>query len=256
MVKTVNKIELPVRGGEYARLTADQLQKLDGIGTATASAILHRMGITRTYIQGPAPMQTGKRIVGSALTLQFMPQREDIASGVSQEYAERTSALWAVFDASEAGDILVIQAEADPYTGCVGEMLASYLQLRGGLGVVIDGRVRDWPKVSQLDFPFWTTGTTPNYASQGGLFPWAYDVPVNCGGALVLPGDAIIADDDGVVVVPQALIDDFSERCHSVSEWEEFARLKIDAGGRLSKYYPLSDEAVVEYEEWQRTKDR
>jgi regulator of RNase E activity RraA len=246
-------VTLPIRGTAFTRLTTDQRHSLEGISTATASATLHKMGIKNVFLRGPSPLQDGQSVVGSALTLQFMPQRGDIGSGDSQEYIESKTALWAVFDAVEEGDILVIQAFGDRETGCVGEMLASHLHNRGGVGAVIDGCVRDWPKVREIGVPFWAVGKTPNYSSQTSLFPWAYDVPVACGGALVMPGDAIIADDDGAVVVPRAVIEDFVTRCRSVTEWEHFSRSRIDAGGALSKYYPLSDDAEREYAQWRET---
>ena len=244
---------LPVRGAMYDRLSKAELATLDGISSATASATLHRMGVRNTFIHGPRAMATGQRAVGNALTLQFMPQRDDIASGESQEYIESKTALWAVFDAATEGDMLVIQANGDPDTGCVGEMLVSYLKTQGGVGAVIDGCVRDWPRVSEIDLPIWASGTTPNYASQGLLFPWAYDVPVAVGGALVLPGDAIIADDDGAVVIPQQLVADLAAESSRTSEWEAFSRSRIDAGGSLRKYYPLSAEAKLEYDSWKHS---
>ena len=245
-------IDLPIRGGAYTRAPGELLAAMKGVSSATASATLHKMGVRRTFLQGPVPLRRGSSAVGSALTLQFMPQREDVASGDSQEYAERTSALWAVLEAAESGDMLVIQANGDKITGCVGEMLASNLAGKGGAGAVVDGCVRDLPKLLAMDLPIWAVGATPNYASQSGQFPWAYDVPISCGSTLVLPGDVIIADDDGAVVVPQSLAPEVLRRSQQVNEWESFARMRIDGGGALSKYYPLDDAATVEYETWRR----
>jgi regulator of RNase E activity RraA len=189
-------------------------------------------------------------VVGPARTLQFMPQREDIASGTGEEYIERRTALWAVFDATEPGDVLVIQAWGATHTGCVGEMLVRYFGGRGGAGIVVDGRTRDSGKTRDLPVPLWTTGSTPHYASQTELFPWAYDVPVAVGQALVMPGDLIVADDDGAVVVPQALAEQVLELASRHEDWEEFSRERLAAGGALSKYYPLDEDARAEYEEW------
>lgn len=244
--------DLPVRGPAYQRPAPDLIERLGQVSSATASATLHKMGIRRTFLRGPRSLRAGDMAVGAARTLQFMPQREDVASGDAQEYAERESALWAVFEAAEPGDMLIIQANGDPHTGCVGEMLASSLAGRGGTGIVVDGCVRDVPKIKRIGLPVWSLGATPNYASQAGQFPWAYDVPINCGGALVLPGDIVIADDDGAVVVPLALAEDLLERSQVVNDWETFARMRIDAGGALSRYYPLDDEAAAEYEDWRR----
>ena len=187
---------LPGEGPPYERPAAALLEDMRVVSSATASATLHKMGIRQTFIQGPLPRTPGAKVVGSALTLQLMPQREDIASGAQQENVEKRSALWEVFRSVQPGDVLCIQAYGDPYTGCVGEMLATYFAAQGGIGMVVDGSVRDWPKIEEIGLPMWTRGFTPNYASQTHLFPWACNVPVNVSGVLVLPGDIIIADDD------------------------------------------------------------
>src|SRR5262249_10830425 len=157
----------------------------------------------RTFIAGPRPLLPGRKVAGRVLTLQFMPQREDVASGLGQEYIERHTALWAVLETVQPGDILVVQAYGSTYTGCFGDMLVRYFKRKGGAGIVVDGCIRDAPRVLKLGVPIWSTGVTPHYASQAELFPWAYDVPIACGGALVLPGDLMVADDDGAVVVPR-----------------------------------------------------
>jgi len=194
-------IKLPIDGGSFPRADAKLIEQLYQVSSATASAILHRMGVRQTYIQGPVPQTAGRKVVGPAVTLQFMPQREDVASGLRQEEGEKVSALWSVFTTVEPGDILVVQAWGDMHTGCLGEMLATYFKGKGGIGMVVDGCVRDWPNIQQIDVPLWSRGFTPNYASQGDFYPWAYNVPIACSRVLVLPGDAIIADDDGAVLM-------------------------------------------------------
>ncbi|MPS75916.1 MAG: ribonuclease activity regulator RraA, partial [Microbacterium sp.] len=134
---------LPVRGAAYQRPSRDVLDSFDAISAATACAKLHGLGIRRSYIEGPEPLSLGQRVVGSALTLQFMPQREDMASGDGQEYAERHTALWHVLEAVQPGDVLVIQAYGSRFSGCVGDILARYFARKGGAGIVVDGRIRD-----------------------------------------------------------------------------------------------------------------
>jgi regulator of RNase E activity RraA len=243
-------IKLPVCGMPPARPDPKLLENLKEVSSATASAKLHQLGIRQTFIQGPTSRLPGSRIVGPAITLQFMPQREDIASGQEQEDIEKYSALWAVLEEVQVGDILVVQAYADPYTGCFGEMLLSYFQNRGGQGLVIDGYIRDWPHVKKLNLPIWACGVTPNYVSQSGLFPWGYNVPIACSRVLVLPGDIIIADDDGAVLVPIKVAPLIVEQTLAHEKWETFSRLKLAEGGALAKYYPLNEEGQREYEEW------
>lgn len=245
-----DNIRLPITGPAFSRPDPALIEQLTHVSSATASAMLHKMGIRQTFIHGPLPRVPGAKVVGPAVTLQFMPQREDIASGMAQEHAEKVSALWSVFDSVEPGDVLVVQAWSDPYTGCMGDMLTTYFKGRGGAGVVVDGCVRDWPKIKELGVPMWTVGLTPNYASQATLFPWAYNVPVACSCVLVMPGDIIIADDDGAVMVPAKMAPLVAEHTLAHEEWEVFSRIRLLEGGSLHKYYPLNDEGWAEYEVW------
>ncbi|GAA5189971.1 dimethylmenaquinone methyltransferase [Rugosimonospora acidiphila] len=242
--------ELPVRGGPYERPDPGLIEGIRGISAASACAKLHAQGIRRTFMQGPRPLAGGQRVVGSALTLQFMPQREDVASGLGQEYIERRTALWAVLEAVRPGDVLVVQAYGDSRTGCLGDMLVRYFKRKGGAGIVVDGCVRDSARVAALGVPIWCTGSTPHYASQSDLFPWAYDVPVACGGALVLPGDIVLADDDGAVVVPRRRAGAVIEAARDHEQWEQFSRMRLDEGAPLADYYPLTPDSRGEYERW------
>jgi regulator of RNase E activity RraA len=255
-VQSDNKHDLARWGGPHRRPEPELIRRFDTVSSATACAKLSRLGISRTFINGPRPDRPGARAVGPARTLQFMPQREDIASGAGEEYVERRTALWAVLDAAQPGDVLVVQAEAATHTGCLGEMLVRYFGGRGGAGIVVDGRTRDSGKTRALDVPMWTTGATPHYASQGELFPWAYDVPVSVGGVLVMPGDLIVADDDGAVVVPQGLAGQVLAASEQHEEWEAFSRERLAQGGALSRYYPLDDSARAEYEQWRDAANR
>ncbi|MFG2517602.1 ribonuclease activity regulator RraA [Streptomyces sp. NPDC048527] len=247
---------LPVRGEAYRRADAALVDQMGQVSSATACSTLHGLGIRRTWMEGPQALKTGQKIAGSALTLQFMPQREDIASGLAQEAVERQTALWAVLEAVQPGDVLVIQAYGSAFSGCVGDMLVRYFKRKGGAGIVVDGRIRDAPRVRELGVPIWCTGSTPHYASQSELFPWAYDVPVAAGGVLCLPGDIVVADDDGAVVVPQRTAPVVAAAAQDHQEWEAFSRMRLDQGARLGNYYPLTSESRAEYEQWRDAQAR
>lgn len=244
------EISLPVRGGAYERADAEALERLGQVSAATACAKLHGLGIRHSFVEGPRPLRPGYRVVGSALTLQFMPQREDLAAGDEQEYVERHTALWHVLEAVQPGDVLVVQAYGSRFSGCVGDILARYFQRKGGAGMVVDGRIRDSGKIADLGLPVWSTGVTPHYASQSELFPWAYDVPVAVGGVLCMPGDLVVADDDGPVIVPRAMADQVVASAQDHEEWEVFSRRRLDEGARLSDYYPLTPDTRGEFEAW------
>ena len=131
-------------------------------------------------------------------------------------------------------------------------MMLTYFKGRGGIGVVIDGCVRDFPHVSGLGVGLWLKGTTPNYHTQTDIFPFAVNVPIACGGTLVMPGDLIVADDDGAVVVPARMAEQLADRAVAHAEWEEFSRMRLSEGGDLRRYYPLNDAALPEYQAWKK----
>ncbi|GAA4213201.1 hypothetical protein [Actinocatenispora rupis] len=247
--ETYESMLAPVQTSTFVRPTPRMVNALDGVSAATACAKLHQMGITRTFIDGPVPLhrEPDVRVVGGAVTLQFLPQREDVFSGAEQEDAERKTALWRVLESVRPGDVLVVSAYASHFTGCLGDMLVRYFKLRGGAGIVVDGRIRDAPRVRALGVPVWCTGVTPHYASQTELFPAAFNVPVGAGGALVTPGDLIVADEDGAVVVPQTRAVAIAEDALLHQDREEYARRRLDEGGRLSDYYPLTGAGLDEY---------
>lgn len=227
------------------------IEGLAQIGSATASGELSRLGIRDPFMRGPVAWSKGKTVVGPALTLQFMPKREDLY-GVD-EYADPERQLHRhVLYHTQPGDIVVVDARADLSSGVFGEMMLTYFKGRGGIGVVIDGCVRDYPHVQQLDLGLWLRGVTPNYHTQTGIMPFAVNVPIACGDVLVMPGDIIVADDDGVVVVPAKLAPELLKKASEHAEWEDFSRLRLSQGGDLRKYYPLSEEARAEYEEWRK----
>ncbi len=227
------------------------IEALQGIGSATATGELKRLGIRSAFLQGPVSMTPGVSVAGPALTLQFMPKREDLYPDAEYVDPERQLHRHVLYHA-QAGDIVVVDARADLTSGVFGEMMLTYFRGRGGLGVVIDGCIRDSAEIKKLGLGLWLRGVTPNFHTQTNIYPFAVNVPVACGGVTVVPGDIIIADDDGAVVVPIALAPQLATKATEHVEWEEFSRLKLSEGGDLRKYYPLSDEAHREYETWRR----
>ena len=219
------------------------------IGSATASGELSRLGIRDPQIRGPRAWTPGQTVVGPALTLQFMPKREDQYR--VDEYADPEKQLHRhVLYHTQPGDIVVVDARGDLGSGVFGEMMLTYFKGRGGVGVVIDGCIRDYPKAKDLGLGLWLQGVTPNFHTQTNIFPFAVNVPIACANTLVLPGDIIIADDDGVVVVPIQLALELLAKASEHAEWEDFSRMRLAQGGDLRKYYPLSEEAQGEYEAW------
>ncbi len=222
---------------------------LAAIGSATVSSELSRMGIRDPFIRGPVALNPGRAVAGPALTLQFMPKREDLFDGDEYDNPELQRHRHVLFPA-QAGDMVVVDARGDMASGVFGEMMLTYFAGRGGAGVVVDGCIRDAAQAKALDLGIWVRGVTPNYHAQTRIVPFAVNVPIACGDALVMPGDIVVADDDGAVVVPAALASRLADVAGEHAEWEEFARFRLSQGGDLRKYYPLSDEVQDEYVAW------
>jgi len=242
---------------------------LSEIGCDTICSTLDGLGIKRNNIVGPVARVPGTKICGPALTLQFLPLREDQLGNFAlpgktaeetkkevegEEQLEKTSALWAVLMEVQPGDVIAVDARGDMSTGVFGEMLMTYFKAQGGAGVVIDSCIRDsQPIFNELKVPVWSVGTTTGGASHGGMFPHSFNVPIACGGVLVNPGDIIMADGGGAIVIPPVAIPHLLEIGGARDYKEIFVRQKLSEGGKLNQYYPFNEQGQKEYEEWLKT---
>lgn len=224
------------------------------IGSATAAGELYNLGVTHPHMAGLTSWRKGKCIAGPALTLQCMPKRQDLTD--SQEYSTLGMLHHHVMYPTQPGDIVVVDGRGEMEGGIFGEMLLTYFTKRGGAGVVIDGCLRDWPDVQELDLGIWMRGVSPNHGLQNRLMFWGVNVPIACANVLVLPGDIIVADDDGAIVVPVRLAPTVIQRASDKRDWEEFTRLKLRQGGDIRNFYPLDAEAQVEYTAWRSQKQQ
>jgi len=239
---------------DIQRPPTDLVDGLKEIHSATAAGALAHLGIRDPHMAGLTAWTPGRRVMGPALTLQFMPKREDLVSSGEYSGPERQLHRHVLYH-TQPGDVVVVDARGDMASGIFGEMMLTYFMGKGGIGVLIDGCIRDYPHAKNLDLGFWLRGVTPNYHVQTNIFPFAVNVPIACGGVMVMPGDIIVADDDGAVVVPPKLAPELIERASTKHEWEDFTRMRLAQGGELSKYYPLSDEARVEYKAWRKAQE-
>ena len=233
-------------------------QLIDGLrqlGAATIAGTLGHMGFKNPHMTGILPQTKGKAICGPALTLQCLPQRPDLFS--EGEYADPETQLHRhVLYHVQEGDVVVVDARGDMRSGIFGDMMSTYFKGRGGAGIIIDGVMRDRPNVEKLDLALWLKGWSPNYHVQTDIFPNAVNVTIACGGVTVVPGDIIVADDDGAVVVPVSMAERVLEDGQKHAEWEEFSRMKLMAGEPLQRYYPLHPDAEEEYQAWRRLNPR
>lgn len=229
-------------------------ERLKNIGSATVAGVLWDLGVTRPHMSELPSWTPGKAVAGPALTLQCMPKRQDMAQ--DGEYSELGMLHHYVLYPTQPGDIVVVDARGEIEGGIFGEMLSTYFVGLGGVGMVIDGVVRDWAHIKELDLGLWMRGASPNHGGQNRLMFWAINVPIACSNVLVMPGDIIVADDDGAVVVPIALADQVIEAGEIKNDWEVFTRMKLQQGQDVRRYYPLDDEAKVEYEAWQKSRGK
>ncbi|MBN8999908.1 MAG: ribonuclease activity regulator RraA, partial [Rhizobiales bacterium] len=238
---------------DIVRPPRELCDRLAEIGTATLSSELaQKFGIRDPHIKGPCPLVSCRSVAGPALTLQCMPKREDLYGAAEYENPELQLHRHVMYP-TQPGDMVVVDARGDMGSGIFGEMMLTFFAGRGGAGVVIDGCIRDSGYARRLDLGVWVKGVTPNYHAQTDIIPFAVNVPIACGGVLVLPGDIVVADDDGAVVVPIALAGKLAELAGEHVEWEEFARIRLSEGGDLRKYYPLTEEVQAEYEAWRKS---
>lgn len=245
-------MSIPIETHDIVRPPRELVERVRALGAATASATLFQaFGIVNSHMIGPVATIKGVTVAGPALTLQFMPKRADLYSDAEYVDVERQLHRHVLYHVQE-GDIVVVDARANMRSGVFGEMMMTYFKGRGGAGLVVDGCLRDWPHLKTLDVPCWIRGVTPNFHTQTDLMPFAVNVPVACGDCTVMPGDIIVADEDGAVVVPVALAERLVEAAHVAHGWEDFSRERLAEGGDLRRYYPLSDAARPEYEEWLR----
>ncbi len=248
MQDQVSSMKIPT----ITRPSKELIKALAEVGTATISGEMSKLGITDPYICGPVPMTGGKEvqtIAGPALTLQFLPKRKDVYDIDEYDDPEAQMHRQVLYQVEE-GDVVVVDARGDMRSGIFGEMMVTYMAGRGGAGLIVDGCIRDSRKAIATGLPMWVRGTTPNFHTQTSMFPHAVNVPISCGGVLVMPGDIIVADADGAITVPVS----FAERALDVAskhaEWEDFSRFKLAQGGDLRKYYPLHETAREEYQAW------
>ncbi len=223
---------------------------LQRLGSANVAGELYNLGITHPHLAGLGRWGKKKCVAGPALTLQCMPKRQDFTD--SQEYSKLGALHHHVMYPARPGDIIVVDARGEMEGGIFGEMMMTYFMQRGGVGVVIDGCLRDWPQVESMDVGVWMRGVSPNHGLQNRLMFWSVNVPVACANVLVIPGDVVVADDDGAVLVPVGLAPEVIRRAGDKNAWEAFTRLKLRQGEDLRKYYPLSAEATLEFEQWKQ----
>ena len=216
-------------------LTPELIARINSVGTATLSSQLRKRGLNNVSIDGLRSTRPEARLVGRARTLRYIPNREDLFESHGGGYNAQKRA----FDGLGPGDVLVMEARGERGTGTVGDILALRAQVRGAAGLVTDGGVRDLVAVSALDIPTYHAGGHPAVLGRRHV-PWDVDVTVACGGTSVQPGDVIVGDADGLLVIPPHLVEEVVTAGIEQEREETFIAAMVAAGEGVGGLYPMN----------------
>lgn len=237
---------------ERLGITDSSYQKLHHISTATLTTQLLKRGFRNTFIAGLTPLRPDLRMVGRAFTLRYVPIREDLDKAV--EYNNNTNIQRLAVEAVEDGDVLVIDARSNINAASFGHILATRILQRGAHGLVTDGGLRDTPGIQQLDLPTYirlphaTTSVTVHH-------PADMNVPIGCGEVYVQPGDIVVGDAEGVVVMPVGVADEVAQDGYEQELLETFLQQKVAQGSSIKGVYPPTDAILADYQIWRGEQD-
>ncbi|MDO8375518.1 MAG: ribonuclease activity regulator RraA, partial [Polaromonas sp.] len=212
---------------------------------ATRTTLLLKTGLRKVWLRGARPLRTGQpRLVGRAFTLRFVPAREDLAT--PESWSSPISTRAAIEDMPE-GCIAVVDAMGVSDAGIFGDILCARMQKRGVTALVTDGVVRDQAGVLGTGLPVWCNGAA-SPPSVAGLTFVDWQRPIACGGVAVFPGDVIVADDDGAVLIPAALLEEMLLLAPEQERLESWIMGEVDKGAALPGLYPPNAENKARYE--------
>jgi regulator of RNase E activity RraA len=221
---------------------------LQRVGTAPLSSQLLKRGLRNVFIPQVAPVNPlHARMVGPAYTLRFIPMREDLANASS--VANPANPQRAAIEQTPSGHVLVIDTGGELGSGCLGDILAARLLQRGVAGVVSDGAMRDSSELRNLPLPIFCAAfaAPPSFAR---MMAADSGRPIGCGGVPVFPGDIVVADHDGAVVVPRHLAAEVARDGLEQERIERFVRKRVDRGASIVGLYPPNEAAIVAYRRW------
>jgi len=225
-------------------LTRQAIDTLCAVSTATITTILLKKGLRNVWLRGPKPLRPEQpRIVGPAFTLRFVPAREDLAT--PESWASPRSTRGAIEDMPE-GCIAVVDAMGVRDAGIFGDILCARMQQRKVAALVTDGVVRDLAGVLETGLAVWCDGVA-SPPSVAGLTFVGWQEPIGCGGVAVFPDDIIVADADGAVLIPQALLDEVLLAGPEQERFEAWVVNEVKQGAKLPGLYPPDAENRARY---------
>ena len=220
------------------------------VGTSTLTGILSRRGLRNMFLQDVWPIRADTaRMVGPAFTMRFIPGREDKernpAAGPIQQQA---------MEGCPPGHVLVVDSRGDPRAASAGDIYCGRLKARGCAGIVTDGGLRDTDGIFKTGLPaYHRRASSP--PSPIAHHPCDLNLPIACGGVAVYPGDIIVGDCDGVVVIPPDIVDEVAEEAVTTTLYEEFAEEEVARGRALPGLFPTAgDDAKRDFEAWKQAR--
>lgn len=232
-------------------LTNEQRAKLSLISTATIATCLFKKGLRNQFIQNVYPLKKIKQnMIGEAFTLRYIPAREDL--NPISVFKDPNHPQRLAVETCPEGSVLVIDSRNDARAASAGSILISRLMIRKAAGIITDGGFRDSAEIASLDFPSYhqkpsaPTNLTLHQALD-------INVPIGCGGVAVFPGDIIVGDDDGVMVIPTNIIEEVIDECIEMTLFESFVIEKINEGHKIIGLYPPTNEStLLAFETWRK----
>ena len=235
----------------FEPIAPDVWKTLVGITTATLTTVLLKKGLRNTWIRRAAPLRSGGgRLAGPAFTLRFVPYREDLASPASWSSPISTRAA---IEAMPAGAMVIADAMGSTDAGIFGDILCARMVKRGVNGLITDGVMRDLSGVLGTGLPVWAAGAAapPSVAA---LHFVGWEETIACGGVCIVPGDAVVADDDGAVVIPRSIVEEVASQGAEQEAQEEWIMSEVEAGASLPGLYPPNAENLSRYEATKKKK--
>ncbi|TPG59556.1 ribonuclease activity regulator RraA [Roseomonas nepalensis] len=222
---------------------------LEGVSTATLTTVLLKKGLRNVWMRGTRPIREGQpRLVGRAFTLRFVPAREDLATPESWSSPISTRAA---IEAMPEGCITVVDAMGVQDAGIFGDILCARMAKKGVAALITDGVVRDIQGVLGTGLPVWCSGAAAP-PSVAGLTFVAWQQPIGCGGVAVFPDDVVVVDQDGAVLIPQALLEAVTEAAVEQERQETWIMGEVEGGASLPGLYPPNAENKARYEAWKK----
>jgi regulator of RNase E activity RraA len=229
--------------------------KLKTVSTATLCTALFKRGFRNQMIQGVQPLDPGKpTMVGEAFTLRYMPAREDLNS--ISVFQDRAHPQRKAVEDCPPGAVFVIDSRKDARAASAGSILVTRLQVRGVAGIVTDGGFRDVAEIARLDMPsFHVRPSAPTNLTVHQAID--INVPIGCGDAPVFPGDVIVGDADGCVVIPAHIADEIADEAVEMTAFEDFVTEKVREGRSILGLYPATEEKTkTDFAAWRKQNKR